>query len=108
MKKLMSYISILILSKNLAKAFYKGIKKVLLRENNEAGYLSQDQFDSCLSRAKAIILEAISGPMHMLALAIAVHREKFHKESHLKEKIEISRQMSKTDVKIASRGWWYS
>jgi len=104
--KIKSYISILILVNVLVKSFKKGIKAVLLREEKEPGYLAQNQFESCMDRAKAIIMEAINKPLHILALAIALHREKFHKESHLKEKADLSRQMTAKEVKISARGFW--
>ena len=106
--KIRSYISILVLVNVLVKSFRKGLKEVLFREEKEAGYLSQDQFSTCMLRAKAIIMEAIDKPLHVLALAIALHREKFHGETCYKEKQEISRQMSAKEVKLSTRGWWYS
>lgn len=105
-KKIRSYISILILANVLVKSFRKGIKEVLFREEKEAGYLSHDQFDTCTSRAKAILTEAIKRPLNILALAIAEHREKFHGENHYKEKNDLSRQMTTKEVSISTRGWW--
>lgn len=106
-KKIHSYLSILILVNVLVKSFRKGLREVLLREEREAGYLSHDQFDTCLSRAKAILMEAIKKPLDMLTIAIAVHREKFHGEDHSKEIKEISRLLTTKEVKISTMGWWY-
>ena len=111
MKKLInrirSYFSILVLSAVLVNSFRKGIKAVLFREEKEAGYLSHDQFDTCLSRAKAIIMEAVKNPLKILALAIAFHREKFHGEDHSKEINDLSRQMTDKEVKLSTQSWWH-
>lgn len=104
--KIRSYISILILVNVLVNSFRKGLKEVLFREEKEAGYLNHDQFDTCMSRAKAILMEAIKRPLNILALAIAEHRKKFHKEDHSKEIKDLSRQMSTKEVKLSTRGWW--
>jgi hypothetical protein len=107
-KRIASFISILILAHVLIRSFAKELRKVLFKEEKEAGYLSHDQFDTCMSRSKAILLEAVKRAVNILAVGIAEHREKFHGESHTKEIKEISRQMTAKEVKISRWGWWYS
>lgn len=106
LKRIRSYFSILILVLVLVKSFKKGLKEVLFKEEKEPEYLAQKDFESCYDRARAIISKAIEKPLRILSYAICIHREKFHGENHRDEKIVLGRDMTNTEIKTASRGWW--
>lgn len=108
MKRILQFIHVLFIVHVIIKSFRKEFIKVLLREIKEPGYMSQDQFDNCLSRATAMIEEALIKPKRLYACMILFHRKKSHEEDHTKELSELSRYLSKSEVKIAVRaaGWW--
>ena len=98
------------LSKELGKTFAYEIEKVIQREINNPRYMPQSEFaDSktpCTDRADMMVLAALPAVVDTLALSIANHRVKKHKEKHADEIKTLEATLSDDQINISTRYWW--
>lgn len=94
------------LSHELGKIFEEEFQKVLEKEVNDPKYLSQDDFENCMDRAKAGVAEALPKVEKFLATAIAAHRIEKHGEPLEEELKTYSEGLTEQEVAISTQGWW--
>ena len=98
------------LSKELGKTFAYEIEKVIQREINNPRYMPQSEFaDSktpCTDRADMMVLAALPAVVDTLALSIANHRVKKHKEKHADEIKTLEATLSDEQIGLSVRSWW--
>ena len=92
------------LASELAKKFEENMRELIEREKKEPSFLSQEGFDNCKDRAKAAIDMAAEPVTATLAYAIAVHREKEHKDNTIEEQSVLLAQGA--DPEVGTRSWW--
>ena len=94
------------LSHELGKIFESEMTKVIQAEIDNPGFLGQEQFANCESRAFAGVACAMPKIVKILALSIAAHREQEHQENHRAEAEHLSIELSPEEVEIGTRGFW--
>jgi len=94
------------LSKYLADKFEAEFEAIYEKEKMDKDFLSQEQFDSCIDRAKAGVALATESLINDLAYAIAVHREKEHSEDTLEEQAVLL--AAGAEPEIGTLGFWSS
>ena len=94
------------LSHELGKLFEEEFDKIIQAEIDNPGFMAQEQFPNCESRAFAGIAAAMPKLVKTLALAICSHREVEHKEDHGAEIEHLSMNLSPKEVDIGIRSWW--
>lgn len=94
------------LSQELGKIFESEMAKVIQAEIDNPGFLGQEHFCNCESRAFAGVACAMPRVAKVLALSIAAHREKDHAENHGAEIEHLSMELSPEEVEIGTRGFW--
>lgn len=95
------------LNEVLAKAFSEELEKVGKKEIDEKDYLPQEDFESCMERAQAMIFDALPRVENMLALAIAIHRHDAHGEDTVEEVKITSEALAVEDVEAVSANIWW-
>lgn len=90
----------------LSEAFNEDLTSELIKEVETKEYLSQESFDSCRARAKAILNKANNRVENILTLAIINHRETEHEETFEEEKTISTMQLKEEDIKESRGTWW--
>lgn len=94
------------LSHELGKIFEKEFDKIIQSEIDSPGFLGQEQFTNCESRAFAGAAAAMPKVVKTLALAICSHREAEHNENHGAEIEQLSMNLFPEEVEIGIKSWW--
>ena len=90
----------------LATMFFKEFYRISKEEIKNPSLYPQENYNSCLDRATAIIRDAAKKPITYYAFAIAHHRDVEHNENRSDEKYALRNDLSTKEQKSATRGFW--
>ncbi len=96
------------LAEYLSEVFKEELIKELKKEIDIKEYLSQESFDSCGSRSRALLDKAFNRVENILTMAIINHRESEHEEEFKEEKEITTMQLKEEDITTARGTWWRS